>query len=1331
MPTSRDWFTSTPLRKYVTRSIRSRIPLLIIFVNTGLDTSSFFRVLLNRREDWQGREHILRRRVIFDSKVHHLSVLVEDCNDHLVCSLRDHWNANEALWCKGHFKTWRDHRRKFVHCFDRPAILQQQVSFFLIPPTPRCPPSTDSTANSSLSSCWRALSAGVFQLKAGNRGHSMFFNLPPPSTRPSANLEPAVVGPFASKVCRATTVLYASVRCRPPTALGASPTARPDSCRIVSSRILGSPAIPPPPPHNTRTQRNFRPIKVIEACMEQRRSERVGETIDPREDPKTNGIVRHDSHTRRKSGVTLPAIEPGSQMWEASRLTAQPPRSILLFKSTNRPDFITGPHTLGTCPGAQEFWCSTPKQGEMAKKEAASKISLELLPEAASKMVRNRYPSPLCSHSFKRLPPLRILGFGHLQPLPTPRQPSLLFLTTTASSTKQRRHDDSLCDSMLLKETLPHFKYLELTYDFEMGLSICKDMRGDVSRLLRGKCVSGQGGCIVRVLGPKAACAETADRELVLLTGSLNSNRNSSTRPETSDKGVSLPARTELLDNPEMWPIFGTSLLPTPARCCILKNGIRHEDDARRFQRKTATPRQQGCRNGLTTMLFRLKRLTANTAILYDEPGRKDGPVKEHFGVFDVAPRTTRCLVFGEPILLEEDYWLRIPVRFWFYIHLRCSRPQRTSSLSTIRRYAVRDYVDTGDFAHEIPAIKQASLDLQIRTQKLLTPGNFPIKSYQWSSATFGLARNRCFQDSEYLEESQQGRVVAQQGVDLPRPEGRVPPGNEICRRRNERLAGYFKLFKLDHILPLPSCAVFLSRRPGLQGVLVKAAKIRAIPSSWSEKTNLRNNFFRLVWNNLVSLLPACRVYTPHYENTARQFRALHLVAMAHLIRVAVSPLKLLRFSPSNTNMRPALQYKCGGKRRPPRKLTPTSCSISMIPTYENPGRHHSRNRIPDVRAVSLLASRQGSGFNTRLGHSGFSHVGIVMDDAVGRWVFSRFPRTFIPVMLHAHLEHPHRLSRPRGKQFSKSKIFSPVSEENYTSVGRMAEELCLATDTVCRQTRHGSVVVIARLRRNQATPFPFPFPLRRQYSTLHYGRCWLPGSPLPSPWTVNNPTNLRRRGELFLIVPLNQLRHPLDRRTRWLPTARSVIVLQREEQGRKNVTSTAQSIPASLLPHRCTRVCRVQTEIPPQFSPCPASLQCSRVLRAPSRTVGFNRRVPHPLVHSHHEHLVHLGLEISRRHPHSARWPSPKTAGQYSCLSSTLVVFSSRGRRRGCDASQVSLLSIILRYPPGGQGSERGFLGVRRESRWVTPTEAEHAVPGARGWCELKHILTLFYIIL
>ncbi|KAJ8895216.1 hypothetical protein PR048_000541 [Dryococelus australis] len=57
------------------------------------------------------------------------------------------------------------------------------------------------------------------------------------------------------------------------------------------------------------------------------------------------------------------------------------------------------------------------------------------------------------------------------------------------------------------------------------------------------------------------------------------------------------------------------------------------------------------------------------------------------------------------------------------------------------------------------------------------------------------------------------------------------------------------------------------------------------------------------------------------------------------------------------------------------------------------------------------------TGFNTR-------PVGIVPDDAVSRRVFSgisRFPRPFIPAPLHFHVNHPHRLSRPRCQEPPKS----------------------------------------------------------------------------------------------------------------------------------------------------------------------------------------------------------------------------------------------------------------------------------------------------------------------
>ncbi|KAJ8898468.1 hypothetical protein PR048_003828 [Dryococelus australis] len=69
-------------------------------------------------------------------------------------------------------------------------------------------------------------------------------------------------------------------------------------------------------------------------------------------------------------------------------------------------------------------------------------------------------------------------------------------------------------------------------------------------------------------------------------------------------------------------------------------------------------------------------------------------------------------------------------------IRATLTRTPSTSStkLTTGTNITDLNYVDAGDSVQEIPAIKQAPLDLQIRTQKPLTSG----KSYQWSSATSG-----------------------------------------------------------------------------------------------------------------------------------------------------------------------------------------------------------------------------------------------------------------------------------------------------------------------------------------------------------------------------------------------------------------------------------------------------------------------------------------------------------------------------------------------------------------------------------------------------------------
>ncbi|KAJ8895990.1 hypothetical protein PR048_001331 [Dryococelus australis] len=64
--------------------------------------------------------------------------------------------------------------------------------------------------------------------------------------------------------------------------------------------------------------------------MEQRRNEGAGETRDPQENPPTSGIVWHDIGCSR-SGVAQPWIEPSSPWCGVGRLTAQPPRALVLY----------------------------------------------------------------------------------------------------------------------------------------------------------------------------------------------------------------------------------------------------------------------------------------------------------------------------------------------------------------------------------------------------------------------------------------------------------------------------------------------------------------------------------------------------------------------------------------------------------------------------------------------------------------------------------------------------------------------------------------------------------------------------------------------------------------------------------------------------------------------------------------------------------------------------------------------------------------------------------------------------------------------------------------
>ncbi|KAJ8879212.1 hypothetical protein PR048_019818 [Dryococelus australis] len=74
---------------------------------------------------------------------------------------------------------------------------------------------------------------------------------------------------------------------------------------------------------------------------------------------------------------------------------------------------------------------------------------------------------------------------------------------------------------------------------------------------------------------------------------------------------------------------------------------------------------------------------------------------------------------------------------------------------------------------------------------------------------------------------------------------------------------------------------------------------------------------------------------------------------------------------------------------------------------------------VPDeICRISTLASHQGKPGSIPDRVTGFSQVGIVPDDAVGRRAFSgisRFPRPLIPAPLHIHFNHHHWFSMPRS----------------------------------------------------------------------------------------------------------------------------------------------------------------------------------------------------------------------------------------------------------------------------------------------------------------------------
>ncbi|KAJ8895490.1 hypothetical protein PR048_000823 [Dryococelus australis] len=108
-------------------------------------------------------------------------------------------------------------------------------------------------------------------------------------------------------------------------------------------------------------------MRVIEVSMEQRRNERAGKQEIP------DGIVWHDSHMR-KSGVTRPGIEPGSQRWEASMLTAQPPWPLIRFMLVQKRTTAVGMSKFFGPPLEHLVWSAswrdTPRAGLYSRHHA-------------------------------------------------------------------------------------------------------------------------------------------------------------------------------------------------------------------------------------------------------------------------------------------------------------------------------------------------------------------------------------------------------------------------------------------------------------------------------------------------------------------------------------------------------------------------------------------------------------------------------------------------------------------------------------------------------------------------------------------------------------------------------------------------------------------------------------------------------------------------------------------------------------------------------------------------------------------------------------------------
>ncbi|KAJ8882737.1 hypothetical protein PR048_014550 [Dryococelus australis] len=148
---------------------------------------------------------------------------------------------------------------------------------------------------------------------------------------------------------------------------------------------------------------------------EQRRNERAVEMGNPRENPPTNGIVRRESHMR-KSGVTRPGIEPGSQWWEASTLTVQPPSEIRHDYSPGRReeagDMGTEKMSWTHYPARRGGGCDPPlclagrREQQLPPRDARNCLDRDLSPHLEKHtLVAATNLTKLTSHA--RLPPRR------------------------------------------------------------------------------------------------------------------------------------------------------------------------------------------------------------------------------------------------------------------------------------------------------------------------------------------------------------------------------------------------------------------------------------------------------------------------------------------------------------------------------------------------------------------------------------------------------------------------------------------------------------------------------------------------------------------------------------------------------------------------------------------------------------------------------------------------------------------------------------------------------------------------------------------------------------